>query len=71
MTENAKNKTLKVNQYQQIHLLRDYKKLGVHCTISCDYDEYYAQLKTTNLLNDIDEYYRLSCVNLLVKGYDV
>lgn len=28
-------------------------------------------LKKTDFKDDIDEYYRLSCINLMIKGYNV
>lgn len=71
MTEIAKEKTLEANERAQWKILDKYCPLGDRHGCYTSYDDYSEQCSRTNFKNNIDEYYRLSCINLLVKGYDV
>ena len=71
MTEMAKEKTLEANKRAQWKVLGRYYPLGDSHRCYMSYDDYAEQRLRTSFKNDIDEYYRLSCINLLVKGYDV
>lgn len=71
MTEMLKEKTLETNERAQWKILNAYYPLGDSHSCYTSYDDYTEQRIRTNFKNDIDEYYRLSCINLLVKGYDV